>query len=208
LIDSVTDTASVRANYKLSTKTSINSSYSFTRFGFDASGGKTASEVQNLSLGLTRALSSTTNGSLTGGLIYSNGFSGDFDWNLSASLAKKAAQYEASLELNRSISDPSGLADNLVIIDSLALTGKYTIKQNITLGAESTASQVRSQADTAVDLVTLNTSASVSWKLNNNLNLDLTITRFNQWVDNSSATSMIRDQVYLGLTYRLKEWRL
>lgn len=208
LIDTVTDTVSVRADYKLSSKTSINSSYSFSRFGFDASGGSTTREVQNLSLGLTRALSSTVNGSFSGGLIYSNGFSGDFDWNLSASLAKKTAQYEASLKLKRSISDPSGLADNVVIVDSLAFTGEYAVKQNITLSAESTASQVRSQADTAVDIITLNTSASVNWEMNNNLSLDLIFTRFNQWVDNSAATSMIRDQVYLGFTYRLKEWRL
>lgn len=208
LIDTVTNTASVGADYKLSNKTSINTDYSFSRYGFDASSGATSQEVQNVSFGLARALAPTVNGAFSSGLIYSNGFSGDFDWNLNASLTKKAAQYEASLNLSRKVSDPSGLADDVVIVNSISFTGKYSLKQKVTLNADATATHTRSQADTAVDIITLSTSASINWELNSNISLDLNLTRYNQWVDNSAATSMIRDQVYLSLTYRFKEWRL
>ncbi len=208
LIDSVTDIATLDSDYELNKTTDITSTYTFSRYNFDSSGVKSAREVHNLSIGVNREISPTLTGSLSGGILYSNNFSSDFDWSLGAKLNKSTDKYDASIDYSRNVNDSSGLDNEVVINNTVSLSGKYRYKQSLTLNAGSTFSHIRSEPGEAVDLETLSTEVGAEWKLNSKLNLALNISRYNQWVDKSTASSLLRDQVYIGLTYTPNEWRL
>ncbi len=141
-------------------------------------------------------------------MLYSNGFTDSVNWSFSASLNKKTKMFDALISLDRNVNNSSGLTDEILINNTAMLSGQYRMKQNKTFNASSTLSKLRSESGAAVDITTLNTEVGFTYIVNSHLDLNMSITRYNQWVDSSAATTLVRDQLSIGITYRPTEWRL
>ena len=164
LFDTMTDTASIGVAYRLSEKRSTSLTYIFSNYSFDTAGGITRTETHTLRAGLKEALSPTLAFDLSGGLVYTPNISEDYDWTAETKLTKTLKRTTASVGYTRSISNSSGLSEEINVKDMVDTALNHSLSQSVSLSLSGALTKTRSKPSGAVDLDSYSAELSVSWQ--------------------------------------------
>ncbi len=208
LFDTTTDNASIGVGYRFSEKRSANLRYSFSNYSFDTAEGVQHTETHTLRTGLDGRFSPTLSFALSGGLVYTPEFSDDLDWTASADIAKTLKSTTASLAYMRSVSNSSGLSEEINFNDRVAAWLSHEFSPSISASISGALTKSASKPSGLVDLDTYSADLSVSWQPYPWMTTGLGYTKFSQYSEGSVGSDIERDEAYLTLTLMPQKWRL
>ena len=208
LTDTMTDTASMGMNYRLNEKRSTSLTYSFSNYSFDTAGSEKHTETQTLRAGLTEQFSPTLSIELSGGIVYTPNLSDKLDWTARADLAKTLKKTTANLGYKRSVSNSSGLSEEISFNDSVEVGLSHALSESINTAISGALTKSRSKPSGTIDLDSYSAALSVSWRPYPWMTTGIGYSKFKQLSAGVSASTIDRDQVYITLTLTPQQWRL
>ncbi len=208
LNDTRTDTASIGANYNLNEKRSTSLTYTFSNYSFGAGEGVNHTKTHGLSAGLDEEISPTLSFGLSLGVVYTPDLSDDLDWTAEANLTKTLKNTTASLVYRRSVSNSSGLSDEIRFNDRVEVGLSHEFSHSISTAISGALTKSRSKPSGAVDLDSYSAGLSVSWQPYPWMTAGLGYTKFRQFSEGLGASDLERDRAYLNFTLTPRQWRL
>ena len=208
LFDTMTETASIGAAYRLSEKRSTSLTYIFSNYSSDNAVGENRTETHTLRTGLEEALSPTLAFDLSGGLVYTPDISEDYDWSAETNLTKTLKRTTATIGYSRSISNSSGLSGEINVNDRVNIGFDHSLSESISLSLSGALTKSRSKPSGTVDLYSYSADLGVSWQPYRWMAAGIGYSKFKQLSDSTSTLDIDRDRVYLSLTLTPQQWRL
>jgi hypothetical protein len=161
-----------------------------------------------MTAGLNTELSPTLSFGLSGGVVYTPALSDDLDWTARADLAKTLKNTVASLAYSRSVSNSSGLSEEINFSDRVAAWLGHEFSPSISAAISGALTKSVSKPSGLVDLDTYSADLSVSWQPYPWMTAGLRYTKFNQFSASLAGSDIERDQASLTLTLIPQQWRL
>ncbi|MFQ5432909.1 MAG: hypothetical protein ACE5EN_10435 [Nitrospinota bacterium] len=207
LFDTRTDSASLSGSYIYSLNTAFTMSYRYTKNHYASAVGESSTETHSAQLGVSNQLSPGVSISVSGGAAYTDGLDKAPNWTTSASYAKAFQATSFNMDYSRSVTNTSGLTNEINIRDSVSIDLNRTFGRSFSANLGGSLLKNRSEPSNNVDRTSYTANAGFAWRVLEWLSVDARYTRFQQWVDDLLGVSMARDQVFIGLTATPNELR-
>ncbi|HHL39285.1 MAG TPA: hypothetical protein ENJ37_02150 [Deltaproteobacteria bacterium] len=207
LFDSRTDTFSAGSSYALSTRTTVGSSYMYTRLGYSAAGRDVDFGIHSLSLSLGRQLVPTLKVDLSAGAVYTPDLSSEWDWTAGASVVKDFQAASASLTYSRSITHSSGLAGTVNINEVVMLALDKSFSRGLDWRVFAAYYKNRSKAAALLDYESVSAGTDLNWRPYLWLALSAGYIRFEQSGGAGYGTGLTRDEAFVKAALIPAEWR-
>jgi len=210
LFDTRTDTASLSGGYGFSSNTSFTLSYTYTDYQYELAGGDSATVTHSANLGVSYQQSPGSTISISGGAVYTV-YDGDFDetptWTASANYAKAFQATSLDMDSSRSVTNTTGLANEVNIRDSVSMTLSHTFGRSFSANMSGSLLKNRSEPSGYLDTTSYTALIGLAWRPYSWLAFDANYSHFQQWAEDFLGLNITRDQVFIGLTATLNELR-
>jgi hypothetical protein len=207
LVDTRTDSAELSGIYSLRTDTRITISYGFTNYHFNVPDGDNDIESQSLRLAMNRQFSPAVSASVSAGAVYTPDVDNDLDWTARAGFMAAYRLSSYSLDYSRSITNSSGLADEINVRDSASMRLNYIFSRFFNTTLSGSLSKNRSEPSGRLDTTSYTAVIACVWRPYSRLSFDANYSHFQQWAEGVLGENLKRDQVFIGITATMDEVR-
>ncbi|MFQ5900231.1 MAG: hypothetical protein ACE5IH_01595 [Thermodesulfobacteriota bacterium] len=194
----------------LTSKTSLDSSYNFTRFYSERDGGNKVRDAHSLLLGFNHRFMPDFSLKMSGGVVYTpeSGFHYDVIGNTAFTRSTKMSRM--SLGYSRKIATTSGLSDDLSMSQGLSFNLTSALTRYLSLSMNAGIHSNKSETSNSVDLLSYNAGVSGSWQPYTWMSVGIGYSHFQQEKesDTTKGEALSRDSVFLSIKVTPAVWRL
>lgn len=196
--DSRTDSASLNGGFQLTDSTSLNTSYTFTNFYFNAAGVKNTFTSHSVQVGASQLITPSLRFSLSGGAVYTPSISEHYDWILTSNLSKVFEKTSVSLGYTRSLLNASGLTTQLNISERFLGNLAHSFTSATSLAIFGNYSLNHTKPVATVDMRSYEVGVSLHWVIKSWLTATLGGSHFEQEALGTLGSDMRRDNLYIS----------
>ena len=206
LNDSINHQVGVGVGYQVSPRAEVSTNYSAS---FTTISGGDSFVSHSLTVGSSYRFSPTLNLSSNVGASFTESVS-RVNFNTSTSIAKLFDQGSLTLNLTQAITPGGGLASSATLSRTAVLTANYSIAERVTGFLSGGLSENKSLSGNSVDVTSYQGQAGFSLILLEWLDGNISYTYIKQQSDGTAVggRSATVNQIFLGLTASLPEWRI
>lgn len=198
-VDSRTYSAGAAGEFRWTERTSITPAYGFTEISYD-SAASTGIRTHSLTAGFSTRHSESLTYGISAGMTYSTGLGDHLDWTAAAVVSKSLRRGSVSASYSRSVSNSSGLSDELNINDTVSAVLTRHLSESASMSVRVAYAMNNSEPAGRVDLQSYSADVGISWKPLPWAAVGAGVSHFNQLSDGIAGAEMERNSLYLNLT--------
>lgn len=208
LVDSRTDSGVLGISHKYSQTGTADFNYSFTVYDFEDSDNQITSH--GASVGFREQVSSSMFLGLGGGIEYATklgGESNEIFFTANASLEKALKNSYMTLNYERDVTTPTGLADEVSIRDSVNFIWDFTVSRELSASFFTGLARNRSEPSGRVGVNSYIAEVSGNWQVYKWLLLGAGLSHYQQWPEDTFDRGLKRSKVFVNATLIGGDWR-
>ncbi len=205
--DSRVDTGGVSAQYAATPSTTLNGSYTFTNYTFDSAVTTTTSS-HSVMLGFIEEFPDALELKASAGVSYTPELGDKYNWLANASLRKDYRNGSATIGYSRSITNSSGLTDQLNVNENYTALLAYSATRFTDIALNATYSKNRTIPSSTLDLKSYSVGLTCTVRLYRWLDMEVGANHFRQSSAGTVGGDFIRDQAFIKFTASLNDIKL
>lgn len=198
----------ININRALSTKTSLSSSYNYTRFSLQREDVKKYRYAHSLIVAVKHRFSSSLSFDLSCGMLYTPEKGFDYDFVGNTGLTRSTRKSQLSLSYSRRVAATSGLTTDIGISQGISLNFSSTLTKFFSIAIKGGINSNKSETSDQVDVLSYNSGVSTSWQPYTWISFNVGYSYFQQEANGTRGKDLTRNTISLNMNVVPTLWRL